>query len=219
MNSNLKLEQIEDKILNIRGQNIILDSDVAMLYGIETKDVNRAVKNNPEKFPVGYLITVEKDEKNELVKNFHRFSQLKHSTAMPTAFTEKGLYMLATILKSKQATETTIEIIETFAKMRELSRAVAKLPDETNEDMQKSLMRRSGELIAELFGKDHQTTGSETSIEFNLAMVKVKHSVKQENKSAKDITKQLKDAKELLGEGVITSAEFEQLKKKILKLC
>ena len=124
--------------------------------------------------------------------------------------------MLATILKSKRATETTIEIIETFAKMRELSRAVAKLPDETDEETQKSLMRRSGELITELFSKDRQTTGRETSIEFNLAMIKVKHSVKQENKNTKDITAQLKTAKELLDAGAITHVEFEQLKQKIL---
>ncbi len=77
--------------------------------------------------------------------------------------------MLATILKSKKATETTLEIVETFAKMRELSRMVAQLLDE---EKQKSLMRRSNELITDLFGKDRQTTGSETSIEFNLAMVK-----------------------------------------------
>jgi len=216
MNSNLKSVQIENKILNIRNQNVILDSDVAKLYGVETREINQAIKNNTDKFPAGYIFELDKSEKQEVIKIFDN-PKIKFSPTSPTAFTEKGLYMLATILKSKQATETTIEIIETFAKMRELSRTVAKLPDETDEDTQKSLMRRSGELITDLFGKDRQTTGSETSIEFNLAMVKVKHSVKQENKTAKDITKQLKTAKELLDAGTITSAEFEQLKKKILK--
>jgi len=217
MNEITKIEQIENKILNIRCQNVILDSDVAELYNVETKHINQAVTNNPDKFPDGYIFDLQNTEKQELVKNFDRFNRLKHSTVMPTAFTEKGLYMLATILKSERATQTTIEIVETFAKMRELSRTVAKLPDETNEETQKSLMRRSGELITELFAKDRKTIGCETSIEFNLAMIKVKHSVKQENKNTKDITTQLKTAKELLDTEAITPAEFEQLKQKILK--
>ena len=62
----------------------------------KTKEINQAVKNNPDKFPAGYLIECNKVEKAELVKNFDRFNPLKHSTALPTAFTEKGLYMLAT---------------------------------------------------------------------------------------------------------------------------
>ena len=172
MNEIVKLEMIEGKILNIRRQNVILDSDIAELYGVETREINKAVRNNPDKFPAGHVFELQGSEKQEVVENFHHLENLKFSPVTPKAFTEKGLYMLATILKSKRATETTIEIIETFAKMRELSRTVAKLPDETNEETQKSLMRRSGELITELFGNDRQTTGSETTIEFNLAMVK-----------------------------------------------
>jgi len=211
MSNGLELKQIENKILNIRNQYVILDSDVAVLYGVETRDINKSVSNNPDKFPDGYVFELQNEENKELVENFHRFNKLKHSTVAPKAFTEKGLYMLATILKSKQATETTIEIIETFSKMRELSRTIAKLPEETNEEKQKSLMKRSGELVSELFGNS-QTAENETSLELNLAMVKVKRSVKQEN-----ITTQLKDAKELLDAGAITSEEFEKLKKKILK--
>ena len=217
MSELVKFKEIEDKIVIVRGQQVILDSDVAALYDVETKRINEAVKNNPDKFPKGYILELKKSEKEQVVENFHHLEKLKFSNVAPKAFTEKGLYMLATILKSKRATETTIEIIETFAKMRELSRAVAQLPDEADEETQKSLMRRSGELITELFGKDRQTTGRETSIEFNLAMIKVKHSIKQENKSTKDITTQLKTAKELLDTGAITPAEFEQLKHKILK--
>jgi hypothetical protein len=184
---------------------------------VETREINQAIKNNPDKFPDSYVFQLNKDEKQEPIKNFDRFNRLKHSTILPKAFTEKGLYMLATILKSKQATETTIDIIETFAKIRELSRIVAKLPDETNEEIQKSLMRKSGELISELFGNDQKTMGTETSIEFNLAMVKVKHKIKQEMYDVSDITIQLKNAKDLLDSNTITSAEFEKLKRKILK--
>jgi len=117
---------IEKQIIVIRNLPVLLDSDVAGIYGVETRRINEAVKNNPDKFPAGYIMEVQQDEKNELVENFDRFNKLKHSTVCPTAFTEKGLYMLATILKSKKATEKTIEIIETFARMRELSRIESK---------------------------------------------------------------------------------------------
>ncbi len=76
----------------LRDQNVILDRDVAALYGVEAREVNQAVKNNPGKFPEGYIVALNKEEKSELIKNFDRFDTLKHSTVPPTAFTEKGLY-------------------------------------------------------------------------------------------------------------------------------
>ncbi len=111
-----KLEEVENRIIVIRNQKVILDSDLAGLYGVETRDINKAVKNNPDKFPKGYFFEVSKEEKMELVENFHHLNRLKFSPSMPKAFTEKGLYMIATILKSPKATQTTIAIIETFAK-------------------------------------------------------------------------------------------------------
>ena len=111
----IKIEQVEEKIIILRGIRVIIDADVAKLYGVETKEINQAVKNNPKKFPEGYVFTAT-DEENKLVKNFDRFANMKHSTASFKAFTEKGLYMLATILKSDRATDTTITIIEAFAK-------------------------------------------------------------------------------------------------------
>jgi len=100
---------IEKAIVSVKGQNVLIDSDVASIYGVLTKEVNQAVKNNPEKFPSGYIVEADR---TELVKNFDRFKNLKHSTAQPKAFTEKGLYMLATILRSPQATAATIAIKE-----------------------------------------------------------------------------------------------------------
>lgn len=97
-----------DKMITLRNQQVILDSDVAELYGVQTKRVNEAVSNNHEKFPKGYIMELSDNEKNELVENFHRFERQKHSTVNPKAFTEKGLYMLATILKGPKAEETTI---------------------------------------------------------------------------------------------------------------
>jgi hypothetical protein len=104
---------VEKKIITIRGQKVILDSDVAELYGVETMRINEAVKNNPQKFPKGYIFQLNKKEKKEVIENFDN-PKLKFSPALPTAFTEKGLYMLATILKSPKAAETTIAIVETF---------------------------------------------------------------------------------------------------------
>jgi len=94
MNEILKYKEVEEKVLVLREQNVILDRDVAELYGVETKEVNQAVKNNPAKFMEGYVITLSSEERSELVKNFDRFNTLKHSTVSPSAFTEKGLYML-----------------------------------------------------------------------------------------------------------------------------
>ena len=99
---------VEKLMLNIRGMNVLLDRDVAMLYGVETRDINKAVKNNPKKFPQGYILELMPEEKTQLVEDFHRFNSLKHSTSLPKAFTERGLYMLATILKSPRAIEATI---------------------------------------------------------------------------------------------------------------
>ena len=97
------------------------------------------------------------------------------------AFTEKGLYMLATILKSERATKTTIAIVETFTKIRELSRTVAELSQTNNQYEQKNLMQKSGDIISDILGDDLQKTDTETSIELNLAVLKFKHTVKRKN--------------------------------------
>ena len=163
----------------LRDQSVIIDCDVAEIYGVETRDINKSVSNNPDKFPNGYVVELSEDEKKELVENFHRFDRLKHSSAMPKAFSEKGLYMLATILKSKQATMTTLTIIETFSKIRELSRTVKALSVVKNDAEQKDLMQRSGELIAQVLDDDLETNGTETTIELNFAVLKFKHTIKK----------------------------------------
>ena len=109
----------------IQNQQVLIGRDVATLYGVETRDINKAVKNNLDKFPKDYILELSDTEKYELVENFHHLEPLKYSKTNPKAFTEKGLYMLATILKSKQATQTTFLIIETFAKLRALQQTVA----------------------------------------------------------------------------------------------
>ncbi len=173
------IQQIEEVIVNIEGLSVIIDSDIAKLYGVNTRDINKAVKNNPDKFPEEYIIVLTKKEKNELVEKFHRFEKIKHSAVEPKAFSEKGLYMLATILRSKIATETTISIIETFAKIRSLSRTISDLSKESGEAEQKKLMRKSGNIISELLDNSLQTDETETTIELNFAVLKLKHKVKR----------------------------------------
>jgi len=200
---NLSIENVESKIITLRNQQVILDYDVAELYGVETKRINEAVRNNPEKFPIGYIFEVEKQElgcsrsKISTLNSQGRGHNLKYR---PKAFTEKGLYMLATILKSTQAVQTTIAIVETYAKLKELSRVIVELPqEEHNESQRQSLLQRGGELINEILDDTLPKQSSETSIELNLAMFKLKHSVKREDD---DRMKQLE-------------REIEELKKKV----
>ena len=178
----IKFSEVENRVVEVRKQQVLIDTDVANLYGVETKRINEAVKNNSNKFPDGYLLELSQLEKNQLVENFDRFDKLKHSTAIPKAFTEKGLYMLATILKSPQAVETTLAIIETFAKVRELSHMIHQiqsLPEHSPK--QKTLMERSGDLIGDLIIPDDEldVVGTETTYEMNLAIFKLKRTVKK----------------------------------------
>jgi hypothetical protein len=105
---------IEKAIITVKGQNVIIDSDVARIYGVETKRVNEAIKENPDKFPTGYILKLTNEETYSLRSEKTTLEKLgrgQHSKYNPTAFTEKGLYMLATILKSPKATAATIAII------------------------------------------------------------------------------------------------------------
>ncbi len=185
MSEILAFENIENLIIEVKGQKVLLDRDVATLYGVETKRVNEAVKNNPDRFPSGYIFEVDDNTKNELVENFDRFKTLKHSSAKPKAFSEKGLYMLATILTSKKAIQVSISIIETFTKIRELSKNIKKLPSITDKKEQQSLMQKSGEIIADILDDSLDTNESETTIELNLALLKFKHTVKKSRKKEK----------------------------------
>jgi phage regulator Rha-like protein len=181
----VKFNDVEERIIIIRGEKVILDRDVAALYGVETREINQAIKNNPHKFPEGYLMNVTTEENESLRSNFlilEKKRRGEHVKYLPTAFTEKGLYMLATILKGPQATHTTITIVETFAKIRELSRTVTELSESTEELSQKTLMQKGSDIMAEILGNDLKITDSETSVELNFALFKVKHTVKRKIK-------------------------------------
>ena len=87
--TDIKIENIQDALIELDGAKVLIDSNVVQLYGVETKRINEAVKNNPERFPVGYILEVDTDAKKQLVDNFDRFKMLKHSSVAPKAFTEK----------------------------------------------------------------------------------------------------------------------------------
>jgi hypothetical protein len=151
MNHVVRMEDVQGAIIELRGQQVLIDADVAEIYGVETKEINRAVSNNPDKFPAGYLLKTTNEEFDDLRRNFST-AKFAKTRVNPKAFSEKGLYMLATILKSRQATETTLMIIETFAKIRELTRTVKALSLSSEKAKQKTLMQKSGKLIAEVLG-------------------------------------------------------------------
>ena len=182
---------VEEKIITLRNQQVILDCDVAELYGVETRDINKAVKNNPQKFPSGYIFELDTNEKSEVVENFHHLQKLRFSPQLPKAFTEKGLYMLATILKSPKAVQTTIAIVEAYAKLKELSRVIVEIPQQEDDTVvQKQLLHRGGQLVEDLITDVLPKKSTETSFELDLAMFKLRHSVRREND---DQIKQLKE--------------------------
>lgn len=174
----VKFDSVEAYIIELRWEKVILDCNVAVLYGVETMRINEAVKNNHDKFPDGYVIQLTREEKAEVIENFDN-PKLKYSPALPKAFTEKGLYMLAMILKGERATRTTIAIIEAFAKLRELTRTIGEMAASPDKFRQKSLMQKSGEIMADLFGEDMKTDETETEIEVNSAVLKLKHTIKR----------------------------------------
>lgn len=179
---------LENKLIRYRDEYVLIDSDVAQLYGVSTKEVNQSVSNNPNKFPEGYVIELTKEEKVELVKNFDRFNKLKHSTVSPKVFTEKGLYMLATIIKSKIATETTLQIIETFAKVKELSRNINGIMKTEDIERQKELAQKSNQILEDIIeietdilsdDEEGEIVETTTKFEFNLGFAKVSRSIKK----------------------------------------
>ena len=197
----IRFEDVREQIVNIRGQQVILDFAVAELYGVETREINQAVKNNPRKFPAGWVFELEKAELEDLRSKIlitkdadtqsDTASALRDGSAklpstksrvMPRAFTERGLYMLATILKGEQAVATTLTIVDTFAKLHELQRTISQMAQNPDEYQQKSLMQKGGEIVDDLFGNSLATDETETAIELNFAVLKLKHTIKRKKK-------------------------------------
>ncbi|MDF1879483.1 ORF6N domain-containing protein [Sulfurimonas sp. SAG-AH-194-C20] len=187
----VKFATLESKLINYKNHLVLIDSDIASLYGVDTREINQAVSNNTDKFPDGYIIELTKEEKQEVIKKFDHLSKLKYSPHLPKVFTEKGLYMLATIIKSEVATQTTIEIIETFAKVKELSRNINSIMKTTDEKMQKELAQKSNKILEEIIDiesdileddEDGEIIETTTKFEFNLGFAKVSRSIKKVKK-------------------------------------
>ncbi len=174
----IDIAAVQSRMLTIRNQQVLLDRDVAALYGVETKALNQAVKRNAEKFPAGYILKMTEEEcsRSQIVTlNGGRGSNLKY---LPYAFTERGLYMLATVLKSTRATQATLAIIETYAKVRSMVRDMEALQTEkAGSSEQANMLTRAGHKLAELIGDNLSTVSRKTTIELNLALLKISHEV------------------------------------------
>ena len=177
--TSLLFEQVRQRIIPFRNSEVILDADVAELYGVKTKEINQAVRNNPEKFPVGYILELSKQELVNLRSKSLTANISSKSRVLPKAFTEKGLYMLATILKSPKAAQVTIAIIETFAMVRQLKRELRTLHSETDDKKQRLKTRHFGEMLSNIVMPDLETSETESSLEINFLIGKIKHTVKR----------------------------------------
>ena len=147
-----KLElDISSKILVVRGQQVMIDRDLAELYGVETKVLNQAVKRNIERFPPDFLFVLNNIEKDELVTICDRFIPLKHSSSNPYAFTEHGIAMLSSVLRSQNAVEVNIRIMRAFIALRRFLQNNSKIFAEI--DYLKRHAIESDKKIDELFDK------------------------------------------------------------------
>jgi len=115
-----EITNIEDSIYIIRGKRVMLDSDLAQLYGVTTKRLNEQMKRNRDRFPEDFIFQLSKDEKNEVVAKCDHLAKLKFSPALPYAYTEHGAVMLASVLKSTVAVQASIQVVRAFVKMRSI---------------------------------------------------------------------------------------------------
>jgi hypothetical protein len=114
------LEEVVPRILNIRGHNVILDMDLARMYGTTTKALNQAVKRNAGRFPAEFMFRLTDEEKQEVVTNCDHLQRLKFSPSLPYAFTEHGAIMAASVLNTPRAVEVSVIVVRTFLKLREM---------------------------------------------------------------------------------------------------
>jgi hypothetical protein len=137
MNSLIKPEY-ETLILQFRGFKVMIDADLANLYDVPTKRLKEQVKRNIERFPDDFMFELTKNEKDELVANCDRLASLKHSSVNPLVFTEQGVSMLSSVLRSEKAIKINIEIMRAFARYRALLRE--------NEELKKEILKLDAKL-------------------------------------------------------------------------
>ncbi len=138
-------ETIENKILLIRGKKVMLDADLAKLYGVATKRLNEQVKRNKKRFPEDFMFRLTRVEQNELVANCDRLERLKHSSSFPYVFTEQGVAMLSSVLRSKRAILVNIVIMRAFVKLRQILSTHKALAHKL-EQLEKKIEKHDGEI-------------------------------------------------------------------------
>ena len=114
------VEQVQSKILFMRGQKVILDADLAALYGVPTKRLNEQIRRNQERFPPDFMFQLTKAERDEVVANCDHLRKLKFSPVLPSAFTEHGTIMAASVLNSERAVQASIYVVRAFVKLRQM---------------------------------------------------------------------------------------------------
>ncbi|MGC2165887.1 MAG: ORF6N domain-containing protein [Gallionella sp.] len=120
MTSLIANESVAQRILLLRGFRVMIDADLAELYGVPTKALNQAVHRNVERFPVDFMFQLSQEEKAEVVTNCDHLAKLKYSRTLPYAFTEHGALMLGNVLKSDRAVEVSLLVVRTFVQLREM---------------------------------------------------------------------------------------------------
>lgn len=129
----IPIASIAQRILFLRGQKVMIDADLAELYGVETKALNQAVKRNIERFPPEFMFQLTKSEKDEVVTKCDHLNRLKYSPSLPYSFTEHGALMLGNVLKSPRAVEVSLLIVKTFVRLREMLASHKELEIKLNE--------------------------------------------------------------------------------------
>ena len=182
---------VKSRMLIVRDQPVLLDRDVAALYGVQTKEINQAVRNNPDKFPEGFLLQLNNDEFSDwkskiLTSNLSPAE--KNAIKMgvrraPKAFTERGLYMLATVLKGELATKATLAIVNTYAQVRSVKRELLELHKEGDKKKKLALMQHFGETLTDIVMPDPDEVETESSLELNFFIGKIKHTVRKIKKN------------------------------------
>ena len=181
------INMVKSRMLIVRDQPVLLDRDVAALYGVQTKEINQAVRNNPDKFPEGFLLQLNNDEFSDwkskiLTSNLSPAE--KNAIKMgvrraPKAFTERGLYMLATVLKGELATKATLAIVNTYAQVRSVKRELLELHKEGDKKKKLALMQHFGEALTDIVMPDPDEVETESSLELNFFIGKIKHTVRK----------------------------------------
>lgn len=179
----LLTQRDQQYILSLRGQQVIIDADVAALYGVETKRINEAVRNNPDKFPEDYMFVLTQEEVVDLRTKKTTTKLSPKTRALPKVFTEKGLYMLATVLRGRAATAVTFAIIETFAQVRSLRRELVELHEERDVPRHREKLEHFGQVLTDIVMPDLETTETESTLELNFLIGKIKHTVKRVKKT------------------------------------